>query len=233
MESRLEARNLSFSFGPKTIIQSINLELFPGDYIAIMGESGIGKSTLLNLIAGLDSPDRGSVALDGIALTTLDDDAFTAIRRERFGFVFQAFHVLPHLTVAHNVGLPLLLRHAPDDARVEAVLAAVGLQGFGTRLPQTLSGGQLQRVAIARALVHDPALVLADEPTAALDTQRAFQVVETFASLIHEQHRTGIMVTHDLRMCKYVDRVLQMRDGKIVREYATSDEINELSLAVH
>jgi putative ABC transport system ATP-binding protein len=147
------------------VFQHVSLTVQPGEFVAIVGESGVGKSTLLNCLAGLDHWDSGTVALDGVDLGTLDDDARARLRREKVGFVFQAFHVLPHLDVAQNVALPLMLLHRPDPARVQAMLAAVGLGELGHRLPQQLSGGQLQRVAMARALVHRPALLLADEPT--------------------------------------------------------------------
>jgi putative ABC transport system ATP-binding protein len=166
--------------GPRPVFAGVDLDLAAGEYVAVMGESGIGKSSLLNLIAGLDHPDSGSIRLDGIELTTLDDDALTTLRRQRMGFVFQAFHVLPYLTVAQNVALPLSLlgRSADDTERdVTAILAAVGLADRPSSMPRELSGGELQRVAIARALVHRPRLVLADEPTGNLDPDNAQQVL--------------------------------------------------------
>jgi putative ABC transport system ATP-binding protein len=179
----LAVRGLTKSYpGPKprTVFTDVDLELVPGDYVAVMGESGIGKSTLLNLIAGLDHADAGSIKLDGIELTGLDDDALTATRRVKLGFVFQAFHILPYLSVAQNVGLPLsLLGIASDEAqaRVAALLTGVGLAERGDSMPRELSGGELQRVAIARALVHQPRLVLADEPTGNLDPDTAGRVL--------------------------------------------------------
>ena len=198
---------------PRAVFADVDLELLPGDYIAIMGESGIGKSTLLNLIAGLDSPDRGSVALDGIALTNLDDDALTAIRRERFGFVFQAFHVLPYLTVGRNVALPLSLLGMPSaesDARVASVLAGVGLEGRGDSMPRELSGGELQRVAIARALVHRPRLVLADEPTGNLDAATATQVLRLLRDQVKASGAAGILVTHSRVAAQTCDRIMHL-----------------------
>ena len=198
---------------PRTVFADVDLELAAGDYIAIMGESGVGKSTLLNLIAGLDTPDRGSIRLGDIELTSLDDDALTALRRERFGFVFQAFHVLPYLSVARNVALPLSLlgvAAAESDARVASVLAGVGLDGRAESMPRELSGGELQRVAIARALVHGPQLVLADEPTGNLDADTATQVLHLLREQIKSGGAAGILVTHSHAAAATCDRILQL-----------------------
>ena len=198
---------------PRAVFAAVDLELCSGDYIAVMGESGVGKSTLLNLIAGLDTPDRGSIKLGDIELTALDDDALTALRRERFGFVFQAFHVLPYLSVARNVALPLSLLGvaAPEsDARVAGVLAGVGLDGRGDSMPRELSGGEMQRVAIARALVHGPQLVLADEPTGNLDADTARQVLRLLRDQIKRRGAAGILVTHSHTAAQTCDRILQL-----------------------
>ena len=198
---------------PRAVFADVDLELSAGDYIAVMGESGVGKSTLLNLIAGLDRPDRGSIKLGDIELTALDDDALTALRRERFGFVFQAFHVLPYLSVARNVALPLSLQGvaAPEsDARVAGVLAGVGLDERGDSMPRELSGGELQRVAIARALVHGPQLVLADEPTGNLDADTASQVLRLLRDQIKRRGAAGILVTHSHAAAQTCDRILQL-----------------------
>jgi len=199
---------------PRTVFAGVDLELVAGEYIAIMGESGIGKSTLLNLIAGLDVADGGSIKLDGAELTTLDDDALTMLRRERLGFVFQAFHVLvPYLTVAQNAGLPLsLLGVSGEEAeqRVAAVLAGVGLGDREASMPSELSGGELQRVAIARALVHSPRLVLADEPTGNLDPESAAQVLNLLREQIKVNHAAGILVTHSQVAAQTCDRILQL-----------------------
>jgi len=196
-------------FGVRSVLNAVSLEVAAGEYVAVLGESGIGKSTLLNVIAGLEPADAGTVAFDGVELTRLDDDALTRLRRERFGFVFQAFHVLPHLSAAQNVGLPLLLRHAPQDEierRAAAALAAVGLAGRESSMPRELSGGELQRVAIARALVGEPALVLADEPTGNLDPQNARQVLELFAGEVRAHGAAGILVTHSEAAAAGCDR---------------------------
>ena len=169
----LQLKNLAKRYGNSAVFSNVSLDIAAGEFVAIVGESGVGKSTLLNCMAGLDSWDEGSVTLLGHDLGGLPDDQRALLRRQHVGFVFQAFHVLPHLDVAQNVALPLLLLNQLDDARVRAMLNAVGLQGLGARLPQQLSGGQLQRVAIARALVHRPGLLLADEPTGNLDPATA------------------------------------------------------------
>jgi putative ABC transport system ATP-binding protein len=201
---------------PRIVFTGVELELVPGEYVAVMGESGIGKSTLLNLIAGLDSADRGSIRLDGIELTALDDGALTQLRRRQLGFVFQAFHVLPYLTVAQNVALPLsLLGMARAEAarRVATMLARVGLSERGTSVPRELSGGELQRVAIARALIHGPGLVLADEPTGNLDPETATQVLRLLREAIKQNGAAGILVTHSRLAAETADRILLLTQG--------------------
>jgi putative ABC transport system ATP-binding protein len=170
----------------------------------------VGKSTLLNCMAALDQWDNGTVQLDGVDLGTLSDDERAALRRQKVGFVFQAFHVLPHLDVAQNVGLPLLLLGTPDDARVHAMLDAVGLTGLGARLPQQLSGGQLQRVAIARALVHRPTMLLADEPTGNLDPTTANKVMEALVAQTRQHGASMVLVTHSVAATEKADRVLRL-----------------------
>ena len=198
---------------PRTVFADVHLELSAGDYVAVMGESGSGKSTLLNLLAGLDNPDRGSIVLDGTALAGLGDDALTVLRRRRFGFVFQAFHLLPYLSVAQNVALPLSLlgvAAGETDQRVTSVLASVNLAGRSESMPSELSGGELQRVAIARALVHGPDLVLADEPTGNLDAETAAQVLRLLREQIKARRAAGILVTHSLAAARTCDRILQL-----------------------
>jgi putative ABC transport system ATP-binding protein len=216
----LAIRNLSKSFtGPraKTVLREISLELAAGDYVAVMGESGIGKSTLLNLVAGLDRPDSGQVLLDGTDLCALGDDALTLIRRKHMGFVFQAFHILPYLTVAQNVALPLALNARGGKemrTRVATLLDSVRLGERGESLPRELSGGELQRIAIARALVHRPRLVLIDEPTGNLDPESAEQVLALLRDRIKENAAAGILVTHSRSAAGTADRILMLtRDG--------------------
>jgi putative ABC transport system ATP-binding protein len=210
----LLVRGLSKRYGELVVFENVSLVVAPGEFVAIVGESGVGKSTLLNCMAGLDTWDAGSVQLDGVELGTLSADQRALLRRRKIGFVFQAFHVLPHLDVAQNVALPLMLLGQHDDARVQAMLDAVGLHGLGARLPQQLSGGQLQRVAIARALVHRPALLLADEPTGNLDPTTAARVLDLLAGQTRAQGASLVLVTHSQAAAARADRVLQLRaDG--------------------
>ena len=221
----LSIRNLCKTYaGPpqRTVLAGVDLDLVAGDYVAVMGESGVGKSTLLNLIAGLDRADAGSITLDGVELTTQDDDMLTALRRVAMGFVFQAFHILPYLSVAQNVALPLSLVGAVRgvaERRVAEVLAAVGLADRAASMPRELSGGELQRVAIARAVVHGPRLVLADEPTGNLDPDSAGQVLRLLRDQVKAGHAAGILVTHSRAAAETADRILMLtRDG--LRELA-------------
>ena len=206
----LQVKNLGKRYADTAVFTAVSLDVAPGEFVAIVGESGVGKSTLLNCMAGLDSWDAGSVTLKGIDLATLTDDQRALLRRQHVGFVFQAFHVLPHLDVAQNVALPLLLLGQPDDARVQAMLAAVGLAGLGARLPQQLSGGQLQRVAIARALVHRPGLLLADEPTGNLDPTTAAMVMDALIAQTREHGASLVLVTHSQAAAARADRVLHL-----------------------
>ena len=204
----LRLRGLTKRYGPTAVFSGVDLDVAAGEFVAIVGESGVGKSTLLNCIAGLDTLDAGTVQLGDREVTTLSESQQALLRREHLGFVFQAFHVLPHLSVAHNVALPLLLLGRPDAARVAQVLSAVGLDGLGPRLPQTLSGGQLQRVAIARALVHRPQLLLADEPTGNLDPSTAERVLDTLCDQVRHEGASCVLVTHSQAAAARADRVL-------------------------
>ena len=209
----LSVTNLTKRFGARTIFDNLNLTIQPGEYVAITGESGIGKSTLLNLLAGLDVPDAGHIVLDGADLATQGDDERTFIRRARMGFVFQAFHVLPHLTVADNVALPLLLLRVAAGERRErthAMLTAVGLADRGVSFPRELSGGEMQRVAVARALIHRPQLVLADEPTGNLDPERATEILALLKDSIVRNNAIGILVTHSQVAALTTHRILRL-----------------------
>jgi len=214
----LRLENLAKRYSPErpALFESLNLELKQGEYVAVMGESGVGKSTLLNLLAGLDRPDSGRVLLDGTDLNGLDDDASTLLRRRTVGFVFQAFHVLPYLTVSQNVALPLdLLGIAEPERglRTGKMLAAVGIEALAARQARELSGGEVQRIAIARALVHRPRLVLADEPTGNLDARSAAQILELLRTRIKTDAGAGILITHSRTAADTADRILVLDAG--------------------
>ncbi|MFN3495393.1 MAG: ABC transporter ATP-binding protein [Hydrogenophaga sp.] len=206
----LQIENLTKRYGNTAVFSHVNLTVAAGEFVAIVGESGVGKSSLLNCMAGLDDWSAGRIVHDGVDLHALDDTQRAHWRREKLGFVFQAFHVLPHLDVAQNVALPLLLLGRPDPARVSAMLEAVGLGGLGERLPAQLSGGQLQRVAIARALVHRPRLLLADEPTGNLDPSTAAQVMGVLQRQARESGAALILVTHSETAAARANRVLHL-----------------------
>ena len=232
----LEVKNVVKTFssdsGPINAVDDVSFNVQSGEFVALVGPSGSGKTTMLSILAALLTPTSGQVLIDGMDLAKMSDKERVALRREKIGFTFQSNNLIPFLNAKENVEFMLRLNNRLDHAsrlRSEELLARLGLEQRLKNLPSQMSGGQQQRVAIARALIHNPTLVLADEPTASLDTERAFQVVQTFAALIHENNRAGIMVTHDLRMCKYVDRILQMRDGKLVMIYEEQSEIMALA----
>jgi putative ABC transport system ATP-binding protein len=217
---------------PIHAVDHVSFQVYAGEFVALVGPSGSGKTTLLSILAALLIPTSGEVLIDGHQLSSMNEGERVRLRRARIGFTFQSNNLIPFLTAQENVDVMLRLNGVQTGGpgeRPADLLSRLGLGDHLHFLPGQLSGGQQQRVAIARALIHDPALVLADEPTAALDTERAFQVVRTFAALVHERGGGGIMVTHDLRMCRHVDRVLQMRDGKLVAEYSTPEEVASLA----
>jgi putative ABC transport system ATP-binding protein len=213
---RLENLGKRFSPDRPAIFDGLDLELRHGEYLAVMGESGVGKTTLLNLLAGLDRPDSGRVLLDGVDLSTLDDDAITLLRRRSVGFVFQAFHVLPYLSVEQNVALPLDLLGVPEperSRRTAEILAAVGLAPLAKRYARELSGGEVQRIAIARALVHRPRLLLADEPTGNLDPRSAAQTLALLRAQVKSNAGAGILITHSRTAADTADRILVLDAG--------------------
>jgi putative ABC transport system ATP-binding protein len=206
----------------------VSIEVCPGEFVALVGPSGSGKTTLLAMLAGLLTPTEGEILVGGEDLSQMGEIERTRFRREKIGFTFQSNNLVPYLTVQENVELMLKLNGKFNRAgkeRAREILESLGLGDRLKSLPSQLSGGQQQRVAIARALVHSPAIVLADEPTASLDTERAFQVVETFATMIHNQSLAGIMVTHDLRMCQFADKIIQMCDGQVDRIIENKQDI--------
>ena len=232
LETEAVVKNYPSESGTIHAVDEVSLQVKPGEFVALVGPSGSGKTTMLSILAALLQPTSGKILLDGQDLAGMNDIERVTLRREKIGFTFQTNNLVPYLSAVENVELMLRLNNKLDKAgrlRARELLARLGLAERLNNLPGQMSGGQQQRVAIARALIHNPSLVLADEPTASLDTERAFQVVETFAGLIHEQNRAGIMVTHDLRMCEFVDRVLQMQDGKLVRVYTGSKEVMGLA----
>jgi len=205
--------------GGKLLFDGLNLSLGAGEFVAIKGESGVGKSTLLNLIAGLDLADSGAIAIEGTELEALNDDARTKLRRETIGFVFQAFHILPHLTLKQNIALPLVLQHVDAKEagkRAAEMLAAVGMAGREEDYPRALSGGELQRVAIARALVHRPKLILADEPTGNLDPDTAARILDLFAKEVRESGAATLLVTHSDVAASVADRTLTLTRAGLI-----------------
>ncbi|MEA5079150.1 MAG: ABC transporter ATP-binding protein [Anaerolineaceae bacterium] len=231
LETESVVKTYQSDSGTINAVDGVSLQVKAGEFVALVGPSGSGKTTMLSILAALLQPTSGKVLLDGQDLAAMNDVERVTLRREKIGFTFQANNLVPYLTALENVELMLRLNNKLDKTgkmRAQELLARLGLADRLRNLPGQMSGGQQQRVAIARALIHNPSLVLADEPTASLDTERAYQVVETFAGLIHEQNRAGIMVTHDLRMCEFVDRIFQMRDGKLVQIYSTRDEIQSV-----
>jgi len=214
----LEVSELSRRYDSRQILDHLDLSVAAGELVAIVGESGSGKSTLLNLIAGLDRPDAGRITIGGQDLATLDDDARTRLRRVQLGFVFQSFHILPHLRVGQNIELPLVLlgvAAGERQQRVAELLGAVGLADRAASLPRELSGGELQRVAVARALVHRPLLILADEPTGNLDAETAAMLMQLLATQIRARGAAGVLVTHSAAAAALADRVLVLDRGRL------------------
>jgi putative ABC transport system ATP-binding protein len=224
-------KTYSISRPPRDVLRGVSLEVNRGEFVALMGPSGCGKSTLMHILGGLEAPDSGGVTVDGRSLYDLDDAALSAFRRDRIGFVFQFFNLLPNLTAAENVALPLRLRNEGSrrhrearvsrqaiDDRVSALMNQLNLHGLQGHGPEEISGGEQQRVAIARALAAAPALLLADEPTGNLDWTSGHEVMALLASLCRSEQQTAILVTHDARVAAHADRVLLMRDGAIVDE---------------
>lgn len=235
MDTIIEARTVSKVYHSGSLhvkaVDGADFSIKAGEFVGLVGPSGSGKTTMLAMLAALLQPSDGHVLIDGYELGEMGDAQRVKFRRERIGFTFQANNLLPYLSVLENVELMLRLngrldRNGKEKAR--ELLVRLGLEDRFNSLPNQLSGGQRQRVAIARSLIHEPSVVLADEPTASLDTERAFQVTRLYADLIHEKNKAGIMVTHDLRMCRYVDKIIQIQDGQIASILSEKDEIDAL-----
>ena len=231
-----EARAVSKTYGSGAnqvkAIDDVSFSVERGEFVALVGPSGSGKTTMLAMLAGLLQPSSGSVLIDGEDLLEMGEGRRAAFRRRKIGFTFQANNLVSYLTALENVELMLRLTgqyRGDNRKRAQNLLEMLGLGERMHALPRELSGGQQQRVAIARSLINNPTVVLADEPTASLDTERAYQVVETMAHLVHEQGRAGIMVTHDLRMVEYTDRIVHLLDGRLERIITPDDDLSCLS----
>jgi len=236
MSTALEAQSVTKQYpsdgGTVNAVDSVSFGVEAGEFVALVGPSGSGKTTMLAMLAGLLQPTQGTIAIDGQALSAMSEPERARFRRRKIGFTFQSNNLVPYLTVLENVELMLRLNgeyNAEGRKRARSLLVMLGLEERLDALPSQLSGGQQQRVAIARSLINRPAVVLADEPTASLDTERAYQVVETLANLVHEQKSAGIMVTHDLRMVEYADRVIQMLDGHVDQILSTQEDLSCLA----
>jgi len=239
MKNALETKSISKTYrtGSAEIraVDDVSITVMAGEFVSLVGPSGSGKTTMVAMLAGLLRPSTGEAVINDQKLSQMKESELTKFRLKHIGFTLQANNLVSYLTAQENVELMLRLNRRFDKQgrkRAKELLVRLGLGERLDNLPSQLSSGEQQRVAIARALVHDPSIVLADEPTANLDTEHAYQVVETFANLIHEQNRTGVMVTHDLRMCVYVDRVIQLVDGQLVRTISDRGEIEALADAV-
>jgi putative ABC transport system ATP-binding protein len=203
-------------YGETKVLAGINLRIKKGDFISIMGSSGSGKSTLLNLIGGMDRPTEGKILVNGEDISSYEDDSLTLYRRKKIGFIFQFFNLLPNITVSENIEIPLLLNGITDNARIKEYMRIVGLEGRERAYPYELSGGQQQRVAIARALIHDPDIILADEPTGSLDSQTGNTIIELIATLIEKAKKTVILVTHDQSIAQLAHKTFKIKDGVIL-----------------
>ena len=211
----IKLENIQKSYGGHTVLKGLTLEIQGGEFVSIMGSSGCGKSTLLNLIGGMDIPEQGSVIIDGENISAYTDEDLTLFRRSKVGFIFQFFNLLPNITVFENISMPLLLNRAENDEKVGAYIQDMGLGGKENSYPYQLSGGEQQRVAIARALIHDPEIILADEPTGSLDSETGTMIMDIIQRLIGETGKTVVLVTHEAHIAAYAQRRVRMKDGMI------------------
>ncbi len=212
----IKIKNLYKFYGAQLVLKNINLEIQKGEFISIMGSSGSGKSTFLNLIGGMDLPDRGEIIVNQENITKLNDDKLTKYRRKKIGFIFQFFNLLPNLTVFENIQMPLLLNGGVDVSKVEMMIEKVGLKGKEKCYPHQISGGQQQRVAIARALIHNPEIILADEPTGSLDSKTGKSIMDLISQIAEETNKTVILVTHEDYIASYAQRIIKMKDGELI-----------------
>jgi putative ABC transport system ATP-binding protein len=213
----IQLENVEKSYGTNRVLRGINLTIEKGDFVSVTGSSGSGKSTLLNLIGGMDSPDNGRILVDGEVISSYTDEQLTAFRRKQIGFIFQFFNLLPNITVFENVLMPLLLNGREEEGSVLTMIDHVGLSGKEHAYPYQLSGGEQQRVAIARALIHNPGIILADEPTGSLDSETGKAIMELISQLKEETGKTVILVTHESYIAKYARRAFQIRDGMMLQ----------------
>jgi putative ABC transport system ATP-binding protein len=211
----IKLENVEKYYGDHKVLKGVNLEVRKGEFVSVMGSSGSGKSTLLNLIGGMDRPEKGRVIVDGEDIASYTDEALTVYRREKVGFVFQFFNLLPNVTVSENISMPLLLNGTEDEARVALFLRRIGLHGREDHYPYQLSGGEQQRVAVARALIHDPEIILADEPTGSLDSETGTAIMDLIQQLTGETRKTVILVTHEAYIAAYARRSVRIKDGML------------------
>jgi len=204
-------------YGETRVLAGINLKVEKGDFISIMGSSGAGKSTLLNLIGGMDRPDKGKILVNEEDISLYDDDPLTLYRRKKIGFIFQFFNLLPNITVSENIEIPLLLNGITNNARMKEYIHIVGLGGREKAYPYELSGGEQQRVAIARALIHDPDIILADEPTGSLDSHTGNTIMELISTLVENTRKTVLLVTHDQSIAQFAHKTFKIKDGVILQ----------------
>ncbi len=213
MEDMIKLEKVEKYYGDHKVLRGVDLAVKRGEFISIMGSSGSGKSTLLNLIGGMDRPEKGKIVVDGETVSSLPDEKLTLYRRTRIGFIFQFFNLLPNITVFENISMPLLLQGTENDEKVIAYINRMGLQGKEELAPYQLSGGEQQRVAIARALIHDPGIILADEPTGSLDSETGGKIMDLISGLAEETRKTVILVTHESYISEYAQRIIRIKDG--------------------
>ena len=209
----IKLENIEKYYGDNWVLRGINLEIKTGSFVSITGSSGSGKSTLLNLIGGMDRPDKGNIMMNSESISEYTDDNLTLYRRKEVGFIFQFFNLLPNITVLENIAMPLILNGAEETDRVFEYIKRIGLEGKEKSLPYQLSGGEQQRVAIARALIHNPEIILADEPTGSLDSETGKTIMDLIKGLAEESHKTVLLVTHEQYIAEYAQEMVRIKDG--------------------